>query len=459
MATAADRPLFEVAKHIPSGVDELLDFASAEGINRIDLKVGDLSGRLRHVSFPARRLPGALRDGVGFAGSHYGFSGPVGEDMVMVPDPSTAWMDPFLGARTMSFLAQPTRAGTQERFARDPRAVAQRAEARLVELGFGTESRWLPEFEFYLLPKGGLAADAGQVVAPFADGYHASPPRDRFSAFRARAVDIFEGAGIEVKYDHHETGAEGQMEIELEFGGLVESADAVLLAKYIVRNLASKDGVEAVFLPKPLAEASGNGLHVHFQVWDGDRPLFAGDRYGGLSDEALSFVAGILVHIRSLAAFTNPSTNSYRRLVPGYEAPVKVGFATGDRASAVRIPGYAITPEQRRFEYRPLDATANPYLAFAALLMAGLDGMERALDPYALGFAPLDEDPSAVPPTTFPRTLAEALDALEEDDDYLLKDDVFPEVLIGEWLSLKRAEHMKLELEPHPSELRMYGDI
>lgn len=458
MTTAADRRASEAVPIPYEDVDELMAFASTEGINRIDLKVGDLSGRLRHVSFPARRLPEALSAGVGFAGSHYGFSGPVGEDMVMVPDPSTAWVDPFLEPSTMSFLAQPTRAGTHERFSRDPRAVAQRAEARLVELGMGTESRWLPEFEFYLLPKGGFGADNG-VVLPYADGYHASPPRDRFSAFRAHAADILEGAGIAVKYDHHETGAEGQMEIELEFRGLVAAADAVLLAKYIVRNLASRDGMEALFLPKPLAAASGNGLHVHFQVWDGDRPFFAGDRYAGLSDEALSFVAGILVHIRSLAAFTNPSTNSFRRLVPGYEAPIRVGFASGDRASTVRIPGYAVTPEQRRFEYRPLDATANPYLAFASLLMAGLDGMERGVDPAAIGFDPLDDDPDSVPPLSFPRTLAEALDALEADYDYLCRGGVFPEVLIQEWLALKRAEYMKLELEPHPAELRMYGDI
>jgi glutamine synthetase len=446
------------AAEIPHDVEGLLRFAAEADVGRIDLKVGDLTGRLRHISFPTRRLHQALKEGVGFAGSHYGFSGPVGEDMVMVPDPATAWLDPFLGVPTLSFLAQPRIAGTNETFERDPRGVAQRAEDRLAALNVATESRWLPEFEFYLLPR--EAATGGHLHhrVPYRDGYHASPPRDRFSDFRARAVRILEDSGIAVKYDHHETGSEGQMEIELEFGGLVGTADAVLLVKYIVRNLAARDDLDAVFLPKPMAEASGNGLHVHFQLWKESIPVFAGPLSAGLSDTAMWFVAGILEHIRSLAAFTNPSTNSYRRLVPGFEAPTKVGVAIGDRASALRIPGYAVNPEQCRFEYRPLDATANPYLAFAALLMAGLDGVERRLDPAQAGIESLAGEPG-LPSVTFPRTLAEALDALADDSDYLRKDGVFSDLLLEEWISLKRDEQIKLDLEPHPSEFRVYSDI
>ena len=445
----------------PRRVDDLLEWVEQQGVARIDLKIGDLSGRLRHLSLPVRRLPDALTDGVGFAGSHYGFSGPVGEDMVMVPDPATAWLDPFLDVPTLSFLAQPLRAGTGERFPRDPRAVAEHAEQRLVELGVATGSRWLPEFEFYLLPADWPSRTTvdGAFQAGFDDGYHASPPRDRFSGFRASAVSILEAAGLHVKYDHHETGASGQMEIELEFSGLVRSADAVLLTKYIVRNLAAQQALEAVFLPKPVAAFSGNGLHAHFQLLNEGAPVFAGDRYAGFSSLALSFLAGILDHLRSIAAFTNPSTNSYRRLVPGFEAPIKAGFAVADRSAAVRIPGYAVTPSQRRFEYRPLDATANPYLAFAALLMAGLDGVERKLDPMQLGFGPLDEAGFTEPPFLFPRNLNEALDALQDDNDYLRKDDVFPSVLLEEWIALKRDESNKLELQPHPAELRMYGDL
>jgi glutamine synthetase len=272
-------------------------------------------------------------------------------------------------------------------------------------------------------------------------------------------VQLLEAAGIRVKYDHHETGAAGQMEIELDFDGLVATADAVLLAKYIVRNLAADEGFEAVFLPKPMADASGNGLHVHVQLLDGGRPAFAGDGYAGLAPLALSFIGGVLRHLASLAAFTNPSTNSYRRLVPGMEAPIKAGFAVAHRAAAVRIPGYAVHPEHRRFEYRPLDATANPYLAFAALLMAGIDGIERGIDPIAAGYGPLDADSAAGPPENFPRTLDEALDALRADSDYLRKGDVFPQLLLDEWLVLKERESKSLELQPHPAEFEMYADL
>lgn len=439
----------------PGGRDGVLAWVEERGIGRVDLKVGDLVGRLRHISMPSRKLAEALDLGVGFAGSHYGFSGPVGEDMVMVPDPATAWADPFIGVPAVSFLAQPVRAGTNERFERDPRAVAERAEAYLGSTGVATESRWLPELEFYLAPAGDGVRDGRPGPA---DGYHASPPLDRHAGFRARAVRLLEAAGVPVKYDHHETGTEGQMEIELDFGGLVGSADAVLLSKYILRNLAVEEGFDAIFLPKPMAGASGNGLHVHMNLVDDGRAVFAGDRYAGLSDEALSFLAGVLSHIRSLAAFTNPSTNSYRRLVPGMEAPIAAGFAVGDRTAAIRIPGYAVRPEDRRFEYRPLDATANAYLAFAALLMAGLDGIERGLDPVALGFGPLDEH-RGEPPTRFPRHLEEALDALEEDHDYLRKGDVFPGLLLDEWHALKREEARSLELQPHPAEFAIYQDL
>jgi glutamine synthetase len=436
----------------PTDRDGLLAWVQERGITRVDLKIGDLTGRLRHLSMPARKLADALDHGVGFAGSHYGFSGPVDEDMVMVPDASTAWADPFAEVPAVSFLAQPVRAGSTERFARDPRAVAERAEAYLVSTGVATHSLWLPELEFHLAPAGGLVHDGG--AAAHRDGYHASPPVDRHAGFRARAVQLLEAAGVPVKYDHHETGVEGQMEIELDFGGLVRTADVVLLGKYILRNLAVQEGLQAVFLPKPMADASGNGMHVHLKLLDDERPVFAGDGYAGLSRVALSFVAGVLVHVRSLAAFTNPSTNSYRRLVPDMEAPVSASFARGDRTAAIRIPGYAVRPADRRMEYRPLDATANAYLAFSALLLAGLDGVERGLDPVALGF-----DPAAEPPTRFPRHLEEALDALEDDHEYLERGGVFPTMLLEEWHATKREEVRRLELRPHPAEFAMYLDL
>jgi glutamine synthetase len=444
---------------IPTDVAELLDWAERRGIVRVDLKIGDLCGRLRHVSLPARKLRETLEDGVGFAGSHYGFSAPIGEDMVMVPDRHTAWADPFLDLPALSFLAAPVEAGSLRRFERDPRAVAERAEEHLRGSGIATDSAWLPEFEFYVLPAHKDLSNGGASTF-VRDGYHASPPLDRHAGFRARATQMLDTAGIAVKYDHHETASEGQMEIEVDFGGLVQSADRVLLTKYIVRNLAAQEDKGAVFLPKPLATASGNGLHVHMKLMSEGRSVFAGQGYAEFSPVGLSFIAGVLTHIRSLAAFTNPSTNSYRRLVPGMEAPIQVGFGTANRASCIRIPGYVVKPADRRFEYRPLDATANPYLAFAAILMAGLDGVESGLDPVALGFGPYDGDaPLRAAGHQFPRTLDEALDALQEDSDYLTRGGVFPPVLLEEWITLKAEESRRLERQPHPAEFELYGDL
>jgi len=447
------------AASMPTDVAGLLDWSERRGIVRVDLKIGDLSGRLRHISLPARKLRETLEDGVGFAGSHYGFSAPIGEDMVMVPDRHTAWADPFLDIPALSFLAAPVEAGSLQRFERDPRAVAERAEKHLRTIGIATDSAWLPEFEFYVLPANKDIVNGG-ASAFVRDGYHASPPVDRHAGFRARATQMLDAAGIGVKYDHHETASEGQMEIEVDFGGLVQSADRVLLTKYIVRNLAAREGKRAVFLPKPVATASGNGLHVHVKLMSDGRSVFAGEGYAGFSKIGLSFIAGVLIHIRSLAAFTNPSTNSYRRLVPGMEAPIQVGFGTANRASCIRIPGYVVRAADRRFEYRPLDATANPYLAFAAVLMAGLDGAERELDAVSLGFGPLDGDEALrIAPHQFPRTLEEALDALQEDSEYLTRGGVFPPVLLEEWITLKADESRRLERQPHPAEFELYGDL
>lgn len=445
----------------PADVGSMRAWVQEQGFVRVDLKAGDLSGRLRHVSLPVSGLDRALDDGVGFAGSHYGFLGPIGEDMVMLPVPSTAWSDPFLAVPSVSFLAQPVRAGTSERFARDPRGVAERASAHLAQSGVATDSCWQPELEFFLLPAGPmvLTADRKGVRSGSADGYHVSPPRDRHAGFRARAVELLESANIGVKYDHHESGPEGQMEIELLASGLVQAADAVLLAKYIVRNLADEEGLRAVFLPKPMADSAGNGMHVHVHLLDGERPVFAGQGYGGMSELGLAFLAGVLAHIRALAALTNPSTNSYRRFVPGQEAPIQVGYAIGSRTSAVRIPGYAVAAHERRFEYRPLDATANTYLAFAGLLMAGLDGINRGLDPVGLGFGPLDQEDARGAAFEFPRNLDEALDALAEDRDFLLAGSVFTEELLDEWTALKKRESNALELQPHPAEFELYEDL
>lgn len=457
-ARGAARPRLRDAK-------DALEWTGALGITRVDLKATDLGGRLKHISFPTHRLDEALSRGVGIAGSHYGLRSGEGEDILLMPDLATAWVDRSMDEPALSLLGRTVRAQSGQALEGDPRAVAERAEAyaaaALGAPGAAAVSWWRAELEFYLVPAEseltpmGLGGDAVSGL----DGYHATAPADRYAGFRARVAAELEEAGVGVKYDHHESGAGGQVEIELDYRNLTCAADLVVIAKYVIRNAARREGLAAIFLPKPAADAPGNGMHVHCQLWHGEHPAFAGSGYAGLSPVALAFVAGILQHLPSLAALTNPSTNSYRRLVPGYEAPVRAGFGIAHREAAIRIPGYAVRPDEVCFEYRPLDATANPYLALAALLLAGVDGVRRSLDATALGFGPLQHGDQPTSPIRFPTTLAEALGALAADRDYLFADGVFSQALIDDWVALKRKEAHQVELQPHPVEFAVYGRL
>ena len=297
-------------------------------------------------------------------------------------------------------------------------------------------------------------------------GYHMAPPQDVLYDFRSRVAMLMEDQGIKVKYHHHEVGGPGQLEIEVEFGGVTEMADKTMMTKYLIKNEAIAEGKTATFMPKPVFDEAGNGMHVHMHLFKDGKPLFYDENgYSQLSETAMHFMGGILKHIKALCAFTNPSTNSFKRLVPGYEAPVTIGFATANRSSVIRIPAYAKDPDKKRFEVRNPDGTCNPYYAFAAILMAGCDGIKNKIDPVAEGYGPYDfnlytlSDEEKEKIKSLPKTLDEALDELEKDHAFLTEGGVFPERLIEIWLENKRADVSKHANMPTPMEFSMYYDL
>lgn len=472
--------------------DEVMEFCKRENIQMIDFKMIDLIGRWRHLSIPVGRFkPDTLKYGIGFDGSNYGFAPVEKSDMVFIPDISTAVYDPFTEVPTLSMIGDVYVIAEPEnyRFDQDPRTVAFKAEEYMKSTGIADEMRIGPEYEFYVfdhvsyeaLPnKTGFRIDAEQAIwnsgnneyqnlgykIPLKGGYHIAAPQDVLYDLRSRMSMLLEQNGIPVKYHHHEVGGPGQIEIEVEFGPMREMADKTMLAKYLIKNLAFQEGKTVTFMPKPLYGEAGSGLHVHIHLFKEGKPVFYDENgYAGLSKEALYFIGGLLKHAPAVLAFTNPSTNSYKRLVPGYEAPVSICFATANRSAVIRIPAYAKAPEQKRFEFRSSDATCNPYLAFSAILMAGLDGIQKKIDPVAEGFGPYDVNLYTLPPEeqakikSLPKSLDEALDALEKDHEFLLAGGVFPKRLIEIWIEAKRKEARKVNDIPHPMEFEMYYDL
>jgi len=453
----------------------------------IDLKFCDLWGRWHHVTLPAGQfVPELMEEGVGFDGSSLGLTAVSSGDLVLVPDLATGFEDPFWEVPTLSFLCTVLEADSRVLFPYDPRTVARRAEEFLKTSGVGDHSRWGPEFEFYVFD--GVSFENGMNVAAYRvesaeaawrshelgsghtirrhGGYHAIPPQDRLFGVRTKICQRLEAMGVPVKYHHHEVGGPGQCEIETPLLPLVHAADATLLAKYVTRMTAHQLGMTATFMPKPLFGEAGSGLHCHQQVWGGGKNLFWDpEGYGCLGELARSYMAGILEHGAAVMAFTNPSTNSYRRLVPGYEAPISAIYSLGNRSAAIRIPKYANHADSARFEFRPPDATGNPYLAFAAQLLAGIDGVRRKLDPTALGFGPVDEDVFAWPPErratirALPTSLEEALQALERDRGFLLEGGVFSAEMLDRWVTKKREEERQVRDRPHPYEIELYYDL
>jgi glutamine synthetase len=468
-------------------IEDVVNFLDQHEIKAVDLKYCDLWGTIHHITVPASQFNQTLVDqGIGFDGSSVGLKNVKAGDMILKPDLQTGFLDPFWDQATLSFICVILNADTQEVFANDPRIIGQRAETYLQQLDIGTESRWGPEFEFYLFEavsyknsslNAGYEFFIGEVrgqndcgdspTIPLHGGYHAAPPKDRYYNLRQEITDILEAMGIAVKYHHHEVGCYGQMEIETPMMGLIQAGDAILLIKYATKMVARQHGKAVTFMPKPIYGEAGNGMHFHQQLFKENLNLFYDPRgYGHLSELARWYIGGLLHHGATVLALTNPSTNSYRRLVPGYEAPINAFYSLGNRSAAIRIPKYARQPTTARLEFRPPDATCNPYLAMAAQLMAGIDGIKEKIDPNKAGYGPIDADifswteeqRAKIKP--LPSSLGCALESLKDDHDFLLAGDVFSQELIEDWIEHKHsAEDLVVRGRPHPYEMSLYFDV
>ena len=470
---------------------EVLRICEEKGIRMIDFKMTDLNGRWRHITIPVERFDEEIfTQGIGFDGSNYGYAPVEKSDMVFIPDPETAVVDPFTEIPTLTMCGDVCVIGKENKpFDQYPRNVSLRAIQYMKEQGIADQMLIGPEFEFHLFDNvsymvepqrmaftvdtrqaawnsGRESADNKGFLVPGGGGYHIAAPQDTAYTLRSRMCMMLQEWGVDVKYHHHEVGGSGQMEIEVELGDLVSMADNTMVIKYVIKNTAAKAGKTATFMPKPIYKEAGNGLHVHMLLKKDGQPVFYDENgYSGLSETAHYFMGGLLKHIASLCAFTNPSTNSFKRLVPGYEAPVTIGYATSNRSAVIRIPAYAKSPDTKRFEIRNPDGTANPYYAYAALLMAGLDGIRNKIDPHKNGWGPYDfnlyhlteEEKKKI--KGLPKSLGEALDALEADHEYLTAGGVFPERLIEIWLERKRKELLEMEQIPNPAEFKMYYDL
>jgi len=464
---------------------ELQQKAKNESIEFIDLKFSDLAGKWRHISVPVESLTAKLFEhGVGVDGSSItGFAKVKSGDMILIPDKETAFIDPFFDRPTLSMIGDVVEVdGGIKPFDRNPRSIAKHAEDYMVSSGIADDSQWGPEFEFYLFSSvvfhtssesayhfvdsteadwntGEDEPNAYGYHIPYKKGYHAAPPADQTYQIRAEMCAIMKQLGIDVKYHHHEVGGASQEEIEVKFGSLRSMADKSMLAKYIIKNVAMQYGMSATFMPKPLFNEPGSGWHVHQFLTKGGKSVFyQKNKPSRLSDVGRYYIGGLLRHAPALLCFTNPSTNSYKRLVPGFEAPVRGTYSTGNRSAAIRIPGYQLDPTTFRMEFRPPDGTCNPYLAFSAMLMAGLDGIKNKIDPGEECKDDLATMPSAklkkIP--VLPTSLQHAIWELKNDYKFLTEGDVFSEDMIEHWMEMKQAESDDLRVRPHPYEFSLY---
>ena len=467
-------------------VQDIMNLIAEQGIQMVDFKMVDINGQFRHVTIPAKHFnENTLVNGIGFDASNYGYAVVEKSDMVFIPDPDTAVVDPFCSIPTLSMTGNAMIIDHPENrpLAQYPRNIVLAAEKYMRDSGIADTMLILPEFEFYLFDQAswevqpysiGATVDANQahwnsavqgqgVVVPKQKNYHIAKPFDPTYEARSEMVLLMEEAGITVKYHHPEVGAAGQFEIEPQLGVMSEMADNSMMIKYIIQNVARKYGLSATFMPKAVYGEAGSGMHVHMLLLKDGEPVFSDDNgYSHLSKEAHWFMGGLLKHIASLCAITNPSTNSFKRLVPGFEAPVTVGYATSNRSAVIRIPAYAKSPKLRRFELRNPDATCNPYFCYAAILMAGLDGVKNQIDPHENGWGPYDMNLFNLPEEEkaklkgLPTSLEAALDALEADHDYLTAGGVFPEELLKNFIKTKRAECARMNAIPHPAEFDLY---
>ncbi len=466
---------------------EVLKFAKENDVKMVDLKFTDFVGTWQHFSVPISELDEkSFEEGFGFDGSSIRGWQPINaSDMLVVPDPATATIDPMVEVPTLSLICNVVDPITKEPYEKDPRNIAQKAENYLKSSGIGDVAFFGPEPEFFIFDdvrfstsynhgfyfidsiegrwNSGREEDPNLGYKPrYKEGYFPVPPTDSLNDLRNKMVLEMMKVGIQVECQHHEVATAGQAEIDMKFAPLLKMGDQLMWYKYIIKNVAIKNGKTVTFMPKPLFQDNGTGMHTHQSIWKDGKNLFAGDKYGGLSEVALWYIGGILKHAKALCAFTNPTTNSYKRLVPGYEAPVNLAYSSRNRSAAIRIPMYSASEKAKRIEVRFPDPSCNGYMAFAAMLMAGLDGIQNKIDPGD----PLDkniyslspEELAQVPST--PSSLAEALDALEEDHEFLTKGDVFTEKCIQDWIEYKRENEVDpVRLRPHPHEFELYFDI
>jgi len=460
---------------------EALEWARGTRAAMVDLKFTDLFGQWQHMTLPIRAFDeSAFDEGLGFDGSSIrGWQGIAESDMLLMPQAETAILDPVAEAPTLSLVCEVVDPLTREPYGKDPRQVARRAEACLRSTGIADTAYFGPECEFFVFDevsyelgpnRSHYAVDSpegywnsgkpglGYTARP-KEGYFPPAPQDTLHDLRTEMVLTLERIGIPCEFHHHEVASGGQCEIDLRFESLTRMADQVMTYKYVVKNVARAHGKTATFMPKPIFGDNGSGMHCHQSLWKEGTPLMA-DRsgYAGLSSLARSYVGGLLAHAPALLAFCAPTTNSYRRLVPGYEAPVNLVYSQRNRSACIRIPMYSESPKAKRIEFRCPDAAANPYLAFAAMLLAGIDGIERGLDPGAPADYDLFEEAGRDVPQV-PGSLAESLDALEADHEFLLRDGVFSEDLIRTWIDWKREHEVDVvRLRPHPAEFALYYD-
>ncbi|MFP4159784.1 MAG: type I glutamate--ammonia ligase [Desulfobacterales bacterium] len=465
----------------------VIDLIKQEGIRVVDIRFMDFPGIWQHFTVPVSEMDeDSFEDGYGFDGSSIRGWQPINaSDMLVVPDSSTAKIDPFYDEKTLVLIGNIVDPVTREAYSRDPRHVAQKAENYLRQSGIGDTAFIGPEAEFFVFDdvrfdsqrnKAFYSVDSvegvwntGRDEGPnlaykprHKEGYFPCPPMDKGQDIRTEMMLTLEDLGIDVECQHHEVATAGQGEIDMRFKPLLEMGDQLVWFKYVLKNVAHRHNKTVTFMPKPLFEDNGTGMHTHISIWRDGNPLFAGDKYAGLSQEALYAVGGILKHCKALCAFTNPTTNSYKRLVPGFEAPVNLAYSSRNRSAAVRIPMYSSSPKAKRIEFRTPDPSCNGYLAFSAVLMAVIDGIENKIDPGD----PMDKNIYDLPPEELaqidsaPGSLDEALRSLAEDHEFLLKGDVFTKDVIERWIEYKMENEVNaVQLRPHPHEFFLYYDI
>ena len=464
----------------------VLEFVKKNGAKILDLRFTDIPGLWHHVSYPIDQFSEAsFEEGFGMDGSSIrGWAAIHESDMLLIPDADWFMLDPFTEIPTLVMIADVIDPVTKQRYDRDPRYIGRKAEMYLQSTGIADTAYFGAEAEFFIFDNvrfdqkeqcGFYFIDAEEgrwnsgrkennlgYRPRYKEGYFPVPPTDHYQDLRSEMAMTMQNWGMEVECHHHEVATGGQTEIDLKFAPLVRSADNMMRYKYVTRNVANQYGKTVTFRPKPLFQDNGSGMHTHQSLWKGGKPLFAGDGYAGFSQMGLWYIGGLIAHGRALSAIIAPTTNSYKRLVPGFEAPVNLAYSRRNRSAACRIPMYSASPKAKRVEFRPPDPSCNPYMAFAAMMMAGLDGVENKIDPGQ----PLDKDIYDLGPEemakvpSMPGSLGEALDALENDHAFLTKGDVFTEELLETYISYKREkEEQAVRLRPHPYEFALYYDI